>query len=83
MTQAAVPILLFAIDLYSLIVLVAVVLSWLRLSPDNPVVRVVTMLTEPVLEPIRKLLPDLGGLDFSAMILLLGLQLLKRLLLGL
>ncbi|HEY3500006.1 MAG TPA: YggT family protein [Polyangiaceae bacterium] len=76
-------ILLIAIDLYSLIVLVAVVLSWLRLSPENPVVRVVSFLTEPVLEPLRKILPDLGGLDFSAMILLIGLQLIKRLLLGL
>ena len=75
-------ILLFVIDLYSLIVLVAVVLSWLRLSPENPVVRVVSALTEPVLVLIRRLLPDLGGLDFSAMLLLLALQLLKRLLVG-
>ena len=74
--------LLFALDLYSLIVLVAVVLSWLRLSPDNPVVRVVSALTEPVLAPIRKLLPQLGGIDLSAMILLLGLHLLRRVLAG-
>jgi YggT family protein len=75
--------LLFALDLYSLVVLVAVVLSWLNLSPDNPVVRVVAALTEPVLAPIRRILPDFGGLDFSAMVLLLALQLLKRLLAGL
>lgn len=75
-------ILLLLIDLYSLIVLVSVVLSWLRLSEDNPIVRGVGALTEPVLAVIRKVMPDLGGLDFSPMVLLLGLQLLKRVLVG-
>lgn len=77
------PLLLLALDLYSLIVLVSVVLSWLRLSPDNPVVRITGILTEPVLAPLRRLLPETGGLDFSAMVLLLVLQLIKRLLVGL
>jgi YggT family protein len=72
--------LLFVLDFYTLIVFVAVVLSWLRLSPDNPVVRVIATLTEPVLAPIRKLLPDLGGIDFSPMILLVLVQGLKALL---
>ena len=70
---------LLAINFYSLIVFVAVVLSWLRLSPENPVVRAVAAMTEPVLAPIRKILPDLGGFDFSPMILLVILQLLKGL----
>jgi YggT family protein len=74
--------LLFVLDFYTLIVFVAVVLSWLRLSPDNPVVRVVATLTEPVLAPIRKLLPDLGGIDFSPMILLVLVQAVKALLRG-
>lgn len=66
------------IDGYTVVVVIAVVLSWLRLSPENPVVRVVHALTEPVLAPIRKILPDMGGIDFSPMLLLLGLQLLSR-----
>lgn len=70
---------LLALDFYTFVVFVAVVLSWLRLSPDNPVVRVITTLTEPALAPIRKLMPELGGFDFSPMILLVLLQLLKRL----
>jgi YggT family protein len=36
-------------------------------------------LTEPLLGPIRRFLPDLGGLDISPIILLLGLQFLKYL----
>jgi YggT family protein len=73
-------ILALLIDGYTFVVFVAVVLSWFRLSPDNPVVKVTAALTEPVLAPIRKILPAAGGFDFSPMVLLLGLQLLRRLL---
>jgi YggT family protein len=68
------------IDLYSLIVLVAVILSWMRLGPRNPLAAIAYSLTEPVLEPIRRVLPPMGGLDFSPMVLLIGLQILKGLL---
>jgi YggT family protein len=72
--------LLRIIDVYSLVVLIAVIVSWLRLEPDNPVARVTRALTEPLLGPIRRLVPPISGLDLSPMILLLGLQLLRRLL---
>jgi len=72
-----VPLLILLLDFYSLIVFVSVVLSWLRLSPDNPVVRVVALLTEPLLKPIRKVLPDIGGFDLSPMVLLIAIRLLK------
>jgi YggT family protein len=69
------------IDLYSLIVLVAVILSWVRLDRRHPLAAVVYGLTEPVLAPIRQVLPAMGGLDLSPMVLLFGLQILKGLLL--
>ena len=68
------------IDLYSLVVLVAVILSWVQLDRRNPLVTIVRSLTEPVLVPIRNVLPPIGGLDFSPMVLLIGLQILKGLL---
>lgn len=68
-------------DLYSLVVLAAVILSWIRLPPDNPLVRVTSALTEPLLGPIRRVLPDLAGLDLSPVVLLVGLRLLRGLLL--
>jgi len=73
-------ILALILDGYSMIVFVAVVLSWLGLSPDNPVVKITRALTEPLLAPIRKVIPSAGGFDLSPMVLLLGLQLLRRLL---
>jgi YggT family protein len=67
------------IDFYSFIVLVAVVLSWVGVDPRNQLVTVIRGLTEPVLDPIRRVLPPMGGLDLSPMILLIALQLLKGL----
>jgi YggT family protein len=67
------------IDLYSLIVVAAVVVSWTNVPREHPAVRFLDQLTEPLLGPIRKVLPPMGGVDFSPLVLLIGLQLLTRL----
>ena len=67
------------IELYTLIVFVAIVSSWMRLPPSNPIAQFVNALTEPALAPIRRLVPPVSGMDFSPMVLLIGLQLLKGL----
>jgi YggT family protein len=72
----------------SIVILVQVVLSWLVVfhvvNTYNPVVRGLLngleKMTEPVYRPIRKLLPDFGGVDFSPMVVLLLIWLLQRLL---
>jgi YggT family protein len=74
-------------DLYFYVILATVVISWLSafniVNSSNPYVRQInyalSTLTEPVLRPIRRVLPNFGGLDFSPIVLLLGLQFLKRL----
>lgn len=68
------------IDIYSLVLLGSVILSWVRLPEDNPIVRVVHQLTEPVLSRVRSILPAAAGFDFSPMVVMIGLQLLKSLL---
>jgi YggT family protein len=78
---------LTVIDIYFWIIIAAVILSWLMafsiVNGYNPVVRQVRIalarLTEPVLAPIRKLLPDLGGLDISPVIVLIALQFVRYL----
>jgi YggT family protein len=64
---------------YSVVVFLAVIASWLKLPPEHPLVRVTSQLTEPVLAPIRRVLPSFGGLDFSPLLLLFALRLLQRL----
>ena len=66
------------IDAYSVIVFVAVILSWLQLPPSSQVVCIARMLTEPALAPIRKLVPPAGRIDFSPLILLVFLQIVRR-----
>ena len=75
-------ILSLVLDAYSLVVFVSVILSWLSLAEDNPMVSVTRTLTEPVLAPIRRLLPSSAGIDISPMVLLLGIRLLKRVVLS-
>ena len=67
------------LDLYSVIVLVAVIASWVQLPPSNPIGRIIYGLTEPLLRPIRRVLPPMGGIDFSPVALLVIVQLVKRL----
>ncbi len=76
------------IDIYFYIILAMVIMSWLTafgiINHSNPYVRQISYalqrLTEPVLGPIRRILPDLGGLDVSPIVLIFGLQFLKQLL---
>jgi len=75
-------ILLQLIDLYSLIVVVAVVVSWLQLPFNNPIVQFLSALTEPALDPIRRVLPPAGGLDFSPLLLLVIIRLLRSFVAG-
>jgi len=65
------------IDLYSLVVLLAVVFSWVGTDWRNPLARIVYSLTNPALAPIRQVLPVMGGLDFSPMVLLFLLRALR------
>ena len=70
------------INIYFWIILAMVVMSWLIafgiINRSNPYVRQIgyalDRLTEPLLRPIRRVLPDLGGIDISPIVLLIGLQ---------
>ncbi len=51
-----------------------VILSWVAPDPYHPFAAIMTQVTEPLLGPVRKVLPNLGGLDLSPLVVLLGLQ---------
>ncbi|TAJ24421.1 MAG: YggT family protein [Reyranella sp.] len=76
------------IDIYTWIVIASAIMSWLVafgvVNVRNQFIRVVVdllfRLTEPVLRPIRRILPNLGGVDISPVILLLGLFFVRSLL---
>lgn len=70
------------ITMYIYIIFASVILSWLMsfgvVNPHNPTVRAIYQallaVTEPLLRPIRSILPDLGAIDISPVVLLLGCQ---------
>lgn len=70
------------IDLYVLVILARVVLSWLPVDHDQPWARFIVDVTEPVVGPIRQVLPPIGGLDFSPLLAMLLLQLARNILVG-
>ncbi|MCI0394709.1 MAG: YggT family protein [Chloroflexi bacterium] len=78
--------LILLIDLlyYALFVLIIarIIMSFARFDPYHPISRTVYNLTEPILEPIRRILPPAGGLDFSPMVTLLAAILIRELLKG-
>ena len=81
-----IQLILLLLDVYFWIVIAVVVLSWLVafniVNPTNNIVRQIRYalyrLTEPLLGPIRKLMPDLGGIDLSPMILLIAVWFLSN-----
>lgn len=60
-------------------IILRIVLSWVSPDPRNPVTMVVSQLTEPVMAPMRKILPPMGGLDLSPILILLAIQLIQAL----
>lgn len=85
---AIVDLLLLLLQLYSWVVIAAVIASWLiqfnAINAHNPIVRQILeflyALTEPVFQQVRRILPAISGIDLSPLIVLLGIFFLERLL---
>ena len=78
---------LFLINLlsvYKILVLIRCVLSWVNIDSNNPLIRFVYEITDPLLEAIHRAFPFIaaGGLDFSPILLLFLLQVIEQFLRG-
>jgi YggT family protein len=68
-----------ALTVYLWIIVIRAILSWVNPDPYNPIVRFLTQVTEPVLAPIRRLIPLRGmGIDLSPMIILVAIIFLQH-----
>ena len=77
--KAVAVVLNYVLHFYMWIVIARAVLSWVNPDPYNPIVRFIHNVTEPVLYRIRTRLPvDLGGIDFSPIIVILGIIFLQN-----
>lgn len=68
----------FLFDLWSFAILARVFLSWMNISPYHPVVRALDKVTEPILAPLRRVVPPIGMVDITPIVALLLVQLLER-----
>jgi YggT family protein len=84
--RAILDVVLIVLQLYTWVVIAAVAVSWLiafnvintRNEIVAAIVNIIYQLTEPLLAPIRRMLPNLGGLDLSPLVLLLLVFLIQR-----
>jgi len=72
------------LDIYSWIIIAAALISWVSPDPYNPIVRFLRQVTEPLLAPVRRLLPPwkTGGLDLSPLLVLIAIQFVQRVVLA-
>jgi YggT family protein len=61
------------LNIYTWIVIISVLISWVSPDPYNPIVRFLYAVTDPVLRPIRRRLGVFGGIDFSPLIAILAI----------
>jgi YggT family protein len=71
--QAVAGLLHMVLMLAVIVIIARAVLSWVSPDPSNPVVRIVIQLSEPMLYPVRRRVPYMGGLDLSPMLVILVL----------
>lgn len=79
------------VDIYIWLMIVGIAMSWLMafgvLNPENRGVREIynflMRITEPVLAPVRKVIPPIGGIDISPIVILIGFQFVKQMMIGL
>ena len=60
--------------------IIRIVLSWVNPGAHHPAISILESLTDPLLNPLRRVIPSAGGLDFSPMIVIFGIMFLKMLL---
>jgi YggT family protein len=65
------------LQFFTVCLLIYVVLSWVAPDVRNPAVQLLARVCEPVLRPVRRVLPPLGGLDLSPLLVLIALQALR------
>jgi len=68
------------ITVFTVSILVEVVMSWINPGSYNSMTDIIMRINQPMLNPVRRMMPDMGGMDLSPMVVLIGLQLIKMLL---
>lgn len=79
---AIVKLLMLSTNLFMFAIFVRIILSWISPGQYNPATAIITTLTEPLLRPVRRFIPALGGFDISPIFVIIALGALSRVLMG-
>lgn len=71
---AALRLIRMLLVMYMVLIIAEVILSWVGGAMRHPIIPLIYQLTRPVLEPIRRVVPTLAGLDLSPLIAIIGIQ---------
>jgi len=81
MTLALIDTILMIITLYTWVVIIAALITWVNPDPYNPIVQILRRLTQPVFDLVRRYIPtNVGGLDLAPVAVLIVLFFIKNLL---
>ncbi|MBC8313280.1 MAG: YggT family protein [Candidatus Cloacimonetes bacterium] len=65
------------LSIYSWLIIIRALISWFSPNHNTPIVQLLIKITEPVLEPIRKILPQ-KNVDFSPIIVIIIIQIIRK-----
>ena len=81
-TWSVVGVISFIINIYYWAIIASIIMSFVMMFSGSmnphPALRLIWQLTEPVLAPVRKIVPSIGGLDFSPIFIFVGIQLTRN-----
>ena len=84
MSEAVVGITYFIINIYYYAIIGSIIMSFVTMFSGNmnphPILQLIWQLTEPVMGPIRRVIPPMGGLDFSPIFIFIVIGLIQNLL---
>ncbi|NQV68500.1 MAG: YggT family protein [Pseudohongiella sp.] len=85
-TWAFVGVIYFVINIYYYAIIGSIIMSFVMMFSGNmnphPILRLILQLTEPVMAPVRKVIPPMAGLDFSPIFIFIIIQLLRNFILA-
>ena len=71
---SAIQLVIMSLQLFTFAIFISIIMSWLAPGNYNPAIALVNSLSEPLLRPFRGLIPSLGGIDITPMIVIILLQ---------
>ena len=81
--QMLVSVVAYLVQFLAFAVFARSIISWFPIDKDGPIVHALAAITDPILEPLRRVIPPIGMIDISPMVAMLGLFFLANVLLSL